>query len=51
MDAMVAVADAAGVDFDEDFAGTGLEHGNIFDFKWLVDTGQDCRLEGLGKGA
>lgn len=44
---MVAVTDSTGVDFEQDLAYAGLEHGHAFDLKRLVFAGDDGCLEGL----
>lgn len=46
-DVVIAVADSAGVDFQQDFAYAGLEHGYFFDLERLALAGDDGRLEGL----
>jgi hypothetical protein len=44
---VVAVADSAGVDFEQDFAYGRLEHRHVCDMKRLVFAGDDGCLEGL----
>ena len=44
---MIAVADSACVDFEQDFAYAGLEHRYVFDLERLVCAGEYGCLEGL----
>jgi len=48
-DVGVAVADTAGVDFEQDLAGFDFGHGKLLDLERLVGAGNDGRLVGLGQ--
>jgi len=47
---VIRVADAAGLDFDEDLARLGLGDGDVLDFKRLLHAGEDGSFHGLGDG-